>query len=612
MMTLGFPEDNISYITDEEATKTHIERLLGDTMRRKVAKNDRVFIYFAGHGQTENLPGGKQEGYIIPVDGDKSDLFSTCISMTSVRQFSDRMAAKHVFYAIDACYSELALMRAGEMDTRDRQYMQKVARFPSRQLVTAGSAGEQVVERGGHGAFTRTLLIALEGSADKYPPFGVLTGSELGNYLKPTVSVETNNAQTPQFGRLSAGEGEFIFLLEDGISELVSEAERAKTVAEAAMREAERLKQEVEAARSYEEASQAKAETERLRKELEALQGETKSKEVDQAKNEEGNSEMALMQMQLETLKRQQWPDKDRLAQEATDRAEQVREQREMEVLKKELDEFQAFGLAKEAGTAAAMDGFLKTYPDGKLKPDAFELLVALEPQAFKEAAESGTVEALDNYLKMYPSGKMRPGAIKMLGWGEVGEMVHVSDYKFYIDKYEVTNAQYAEFVRVTRRASPVISENNKSVWNTWNRRSPPLGYENHPVVGVSWEDANAYCEWADKRLPTKKEWQRACQGKDKREYPWGKYIEKNANLSYSGDGFWRVTAPVGSFPNGASPYGAVDMSGNAWEWTSQKKGIYRFIRGGSWDSGATKCSDRGQYATTHYESHDLGFRCAR
>ena len=213
LVQLGFPQENIIYLTDAQATKERIELILGDELRRKLGKNDRVFIYFAGHGQTEDLPGGKQEGYIVPVDGDKSNLFSTCISMTSVRQFSQRMAAKHVFYAIDACYSGLALMRSGALDTKDRQYLQKVARFPSRQLVTAGSAGEQVIEQGGHGAFTSILLIALDGSADKYPPFGVLTGSELGNYLQPTVSLETNNEQTPQFGRLAAGEGEFMFVL---------------------------------------------------------------------------------------------------------------------------------------------------------------------------------------------------------------------------------------------------------------------------------------------------------------------------------------------------------------------------------------------------------------
>jgi formylglycine-generating enzyme required for sulfatase activity len=214
LLRLGFLPENVTTLLNDQATKERIEQLLGDELLRKVGQNDRLFIYFAGHGQTEDLPGERKEGYIVPVDGDRENPFSTAVSMSSVRQFSERIAAKHVFYAIDACYSGMALMRSGGMDMRDQQYLQKVARFPARQLLTAGSAGEQVVEDGGHGIFTKNLLLALEGNADKFPPFGVLTGSELGSYLQPVVSMETDNRQTPQFGRLAGGEGEFIFVLE--------------------------------------------------------------------------------------------------------------------------------------------------------------------------------------------------------------------------------------------------------------------------------------------------------------------------------------------------------------------------------------------------------------
>ena len=288
LQQLGFPQENIIYLTDGQATKDRIELILGDELRRKMGKNDRVFIYFAGHGQTEDLPGGKQEGYIVPVDGDKSNLFSTCISMTSVRQFSQRMAAKHVFYAIDACYSGLALMRAGELDTKDRQYLRKVARFPARQLVTAGSAGEQVIESGGHGAFTRTLLIALDGSADKYPPFGVLTGSELGNYLQPTVSIETNNEQTPQFGRLAAGEGEFMFVLPEIREQGASQVEVYQGQEAQYDDQIEKLKAEIEAGKKREaEEEAARLEAERKQREAEELQRELEEQRKRQAKKQE-------------------------------------------------------------------------------------------------------------------------------------------------------------------------------------------------------------------------------------------------------------------------------------------------------------------------------------
>lgn len=290
LVTLGFPPSNIIYLKDEQATKMEIERTLGDRLRRKMGENDRVFIYFAGHGQTEDLPGGKQEGYIVPVDGDKSDLFSTCISMTSVRQFSQRMAAKHVFYAIDACYSGLALMRAGELDPADRQYVQKIARFPARQLVTAGSAGEQVVEQGGHGAFTRTLLIALDGSADKYPPFGVLTGSELGNYLQPTVSLETQNAQTPQFGRLAAGEGEFMFVLPDVGVDSASQTDQYRSQAEQYEDQIEKLKAQLETEQKRQvEEEAARLDAKGKKKELEELQAQLEAAKRTEAPVNEGD-----------------------------------------------------------------------------------------------------------------------------------------------------------------------------------------------------------------------------------------------------------------------------------------------------------------------------------
>ena len=154
------------------------------------------------------------------------------------------------------------------------------------------------------------------------------------------------------------------------------------------------------------------------------------------------------------------------------------------------------------------------------------------------------------------------------------GEMVLVSqsDYPFYFDKYEVTNAQYAEFVRVTGHRQPECEQYPyKSPWNTWSAGRPPSGYENHPVVGVSLDDAKAYCEWAEKRLPTEGEWQEACQGKlgflgfGGRVYPWGDGFDTgNVNISGSVDGYGN-TAPVGSFPGGASPDGAMDMAGNVW-----------------------------------------------
>ena len=192
--------------------------------------------------------------------------------------------------------------------------------------------------------------------------------------------------------------------------------------------------------------------------------------------------------------------------------------------------------------------------------------------------------------------------------------MVHVSDYGFYIDKYEVTNRQYAEFVKATgHRVPEVDSPVDKDTWNTWVGTAAPSGYEHHPVINVSWDDAKAYCEWVGKRLPTDIEWQQACQGTGGLEYPWGSsFVEGNTNSEGSGDGFEK-TSPVGSFPGRDSPYGAMDMSGNVWEWTSTKEVGLGAIFGGSWSSRAknARCGISYGYNPAN-RSSSVGFRCAK
>ena len=146
------------------------------------------------------------------------------------------------------------------------------------------------------------------------------------------------------------------------------------------------------------------------------------------------------------------------------------------------------------------------------------------------------------------------------------------------IDKTEVTNEQYKQFLD----DSGYKPEWPRNFLKHWKNGNYPKGKTNHPVVWVSIEDAKAYAKWAGKRLPTEEEWQKAAQGDDGRDWPWGNiYDPGKANMD-SDD-----TKPVGSFPEGASPYGCLDLSGNVWEWTNsvQTDGYHNFcwIRGGSY-----------------------------
>lgn len=152
----------------------------------------------------------------------------------------------------------------------------------------------------------------------------------------------------------------------------------------------------------------------------------------------------------------------------------------------------------------------------------------------------------------------------------------------FLIDRTEVTNEAYQRFVAATGHRSPTH----------WPDGKFPESAAKLPVVNVSWDDANAYAQWAKKRLPTEAEWEFAARGNDGRIYPWGNTWTPSAtNAARSTGG---KLAEVGSFPNGASPFGVLDMCGNVWEWTSGSLKSYaqgeqeiapgKVIRGGAFD----------------------------
>jgi hypothetical protein len=201
--------DHVTTILDKEATQRRILSDLFQFLPRNIKSNDRLLFYFAGHGETEDLPGGGKRGYILPVDADPSDLAGTAISMEQLRSLSSLIPARHILYAMDSCYSGLGLSRSTGASATATGFLKKVGFLRAVQIVTAGGKGEQAQERAGKGLFTGFFLKALAGAADLNQD-NVVTGTELGAYLRPAVSDASNQAQTPLFGRLE-GEGEFLF-----------------------------------------------------------------------------------------------------------------------------------------------------------------------------------------------------------------------------------------------------------------------------------------------------------------------------------------------------------------------------------------------------------------
>jgi hypothetical protein len=159
--------------------------------------------------------------------------------------------------------------------------------------------------------------------------------------------------------------------------------------------------------------------------------------------------------------------------------------------------------------------------------------------------------------------------------FGDKKERRYIKSY--LIGKYGVTNAQYKLFLD----ANPKYRAPRD--WDK-DTRTHPRGKANHPVVNVSWHDANAFCKWADCRLPTEEEWEKAARGEDGRTYPWGEDWEDGKYCNSREAGI-KDTTQVDAYPEGVSPYGVWDVAGNVWEWTSSwadEKKEARVLRGGA------------------------------
>jgi formylglycine-generating enzyme required for sulfatase activity len=233
----------------------------------------------------------------------------------------------------------------------------------------------------------------------------------------------------------------------------------------------------------------------------------------------------------------------------------------------------------------------------------------------------------------------------------------------FWIDKTEVTNEMFARFVENTGYVTDAEKEGSSNDFRTtnvefiwekvegmaWDHPDGPdsniSGKEDHPIVHVSWNDASAYCTWAGRRLPTEAEWEKAASWNDvsgeKYAYPWGdafdqarlNFCDQNCGYTFAdtslNDGY-AETSPVGSFPDGASPYGVLDMSGNVFEWVADwyspdyyknspssnplgsGVGQTRVMRGGAWAINSYYLSSTRRWEwNPSFQHRALGFRCA-
>ncbi len=276
-----------------------------------------------------------------------------------------------------------------------------------------------------------------------------------------------------------------------------------------------------------------------------------------------------------------------------------------------------------------------------------------LQLRSLKTSAVSQLAEFLDGSVVQIPSGEFTMGSHTGREDESPPHLVYLDGFE--IDRYEVTNIQYQRFLRATGHSAPLY----------WVGSDYPSEQDDYPVAGVGWDNADAYCRWVGKRLPTEAEWEKACRGTDGRDYPWGNaWDPRRANVDISvqtvrstghgeyensvWDSAWQLLRgppflgqrglrPVGSYANGASPNGVMDLVGNVSEWVADwyNWGDYssmpsrnpfisgppwnHCLRGSAWQDPAgtaawvvemSRCSAR---SSSHADVDPrVGFRCAR
>jgi len=207
----GFAPERVVSLENEAATRNGILAAFHDRLAHAgMQKNDRVFVFFAGHGATRKLSSGRDLGYIVPYDSDPQQFATDAIPMTEIQNIAESLNAKHALFVMDACYSGLGLTRGGGASN----FLRDNAKRVGRQMLTAGGADQLVSDGGpnGHSVFTWTLLQGLAGKGDLNGD-GLITATELAAYVAPAVAGVSN--QTPAFGSLPGSEGgDFVFELQ--------------------------------------------------------------------------------------------------------------------------------------------------------------------------------------------------------------------------------------------------------------------------------------------------------------------------------------------------------------------------------------------------------------
>jgi formylglycine-generating enzyme required for sulfatase activity len=532
--------------------------------------NNRLLFFFSGHGYTRKR--GKK-GYIVPSDApnpvyNERGFVQKSVEMEQVMTWAKRIEAKHALFLFDSCFSGMIFKAKDTLVPRDISYL---SANDVRQFISAGSAGQKVPAKS---VFTPSFIRGINGEAD-LDKDGYVTGTELGLYLQKKV-LSYKKGQTPQYGKIrdpELDEGDFVFV----------------------------------PGKRYEPPSV-----------LPNVDFSHMGKEAKWAKWQNN------FQGKIDILK--EYDKNDGIAADSKKNA--------WERLLEAYNQDNPYSDEDEQLRAYAKERIIYWKNTDDDKPADVKAVESKAKNVYKNDKGFWEADYGDGILMVYiPASEFTMGSNDGDNDEKPPHKVQLDGY--WIGKYEVTFDQYEKYCEKTNKKKP--SDRDK-------------GRGKRPVINVSWNDADEYCKWLSKKiglkfkLPTEAQWEKAARGTDNRKYPWGDSPPSGKKVNFADKQVWlkdkyswadkdiddgyAYTAPVESYPQGASPYGILNMAGNVWEWCNDwygsdyyKKspgknpigptgGTYRVMRGGGWDdfAGFIRCALRSRYYPS-YRYLVVGFR---
>ena len=582
-------------------TKDKFEDAFETFVQNGKNEDARLLFYYAGHGYTEELADGEHLGYLVMIDApfQKSGGIdgSKSVDMESLVTQSRRMQSRHVLFVFDSCFSGTILNARSQIPP---PYVSNNVKYPVRQFITAGRADEIVPD---HSVFKEAFLNLVKGIAPEPIADGYITDAELGLYLKNEVP-KYNPAQNPQYGKINnpkLNQGDFVFVLPreeppppgDALSTIatlnVTSTPSGATV----------YLDGIVIGKTPLRGYQIDTGVRRVKQVHVRLESEGYKSRTTTLTLKGGQSVPWTVRLEkfttIATLRVTSTPNGASVYLDGVAIGKTPLRNYEVDTGTKR---------EKRVELGVEFPGYAPQVRSVVLKAgQEVPWDVQLEKQATsQQGAHTSTILGKDGAkMVLIPAGEFRMGNnFKELFYDDKNgsKPVHtVYVDAFYMDKYEVTNAQFKAFVDANpqwRKNRIPQKYHNGYYLNDWRGNDYPSGRGDYPVRHVSWYAAMAYAQWAGKRLPTEAEWEKAARGGlVGKKYPWGNVID-SSKASYDDS-----LKPVGRYvPNG---YGLYDMAGNVSEWCLDAYEKDFYARSPRWNPLAGEMPLRA--VMTHYHN---------